>query len=121
MKLKLILSLSLVAAFVLALAPAVAFADPRVDPMYRRCAEVMAQGSCAGLQPIEAYTPAQQAAPVLLIGIGQVTWRDFVAVRGSGSVDPNDLRMCEVAAAACRGDWNSPRCMVGRYLWGGRK
>lgn len=92
-------------------------AEP-ADDMHAECVRQMALGSCAALAPMDSYTDLQLAQPVLLIGIGRVTLRDFLAVRGIGSVSPEDTRMCDVAAAACRGDWSSARCMVGRSLWG---
>lgn len=92
-------------------------ASAPVDSMYANCVEQMKRGSCIALADPGTFTEEQKARRVYL-GKTEVTWGDFLAVRGIGSVDPTDIRMCEVAKQFCDQDENDNRCKVGKALWG---
>jgi hypothetical protein len=111
------LKLLLASVLALALSPLLLASD-RAEGVRSRCAQAMQMGACVALGPVTDYSPERLASPWIAYGIGVATFRDYLEVRGLGSTDPTDLRMCDVAADACRADWNSPRCIVGRGLWG---
>jgi hypothetical protein len=106
---KLLLALVLVCSMVGATAP--------FDGMYNTCVNQMKQGSCVALADPGSFTPEQLATPVFL-GREKVTWAEFLAVRGIGSVDPTDFRMCEAARQFCLANEEDGRCKVGKALWG---
>ena len=87
------------------------------ESMYNTCVEQMKQGSCVALADPGSFTPEQLATPVFL-GRTKVTWAEFLAVRGIGSVDPTDFRMCEAARQFCLANEEDGRCKVGKALWG---
>ncbi|MBA3622860.1 MAG: hypothetical protein H0W48_00015 [Methylibium sp.] len=88
------------------------------EAMHAECVRQMQGGFCALLEPVESYSEEELARTVRLAGIGAVTKRDFLSVRGLATPDLTDTRMCDVARDACRVSREHPHCMVGRSLWG---
>lgn len=111
------LKLTAILALLFLVLPRTAEADERAETIRTNCVELMRMGLCGALRPVSDYSEDALAAPYIMYGIGTVTFREYLAVRGLATPDPADTRMCDVAAAACRADWNSPSCMVGRSLW----
>lgn len=103
-------------ALVVALSLSVGASAP-FENMYNNCVNQMKQGSCVALADPGSFTPEQLKTPVFL-GKDKVTWAEFLAVRGIGSVDPTDFRMCEAARQFCLANEADGRCKVGKALWG---
>lgn len=91
------------------------------DAMYNECARQMGQGSCVALADPGTFTQEQLNTEVVLLVKGgpvRVKFKEYLDVRGVGSVSPTDLRMCEVAKQYCDANENDNRCKVGKALWG---
>lgn len=108
-----------IAAIVIALimVGAVAVPTPQ-ETMYNNCVDVMKKGACVALSDPGSFTEEQLNTPVFLGKGVKATWRDFLAVRGIGSVSPTDFRMCDVAKQYCDANIEDNRCKVGLALWG---
>lgn len=110
----------LLVALLLACSVSVGASAP-ADVMYANCVSVMQKGTCAALEDPGSFTEAQLNRELVLLtktGVVRVTMRDFLAVRGIGSVSLTDFRMCEVARAYCQVSEDDNRCKVGKALWG---
>jgi hypothetical protein len=112
----------LLAGLMLVLAISVGASTPSTEAMYLECVRQMAQGSCLALADPGSFTEEQLNTQMTLVvngAVHKVLWRDFLAVRGIGSVSPTDVRMCDVAKAYCDANDEDSRCKVGKALWGG--
>lgn len=108
-------------ALALALSVSLGGAAAPFENMYQECARQMAQGSCVALADPGSFTQKQLDSEVVLLMKGgpvRVKFKEYLDVRGIGSVDPSDLRMCEVARQYCLANEEDGRCKVGKALWG---